>query len=160
MTTVPASAMDARSSDRAPDESKRSLDASARPAHKPLDCAPVVTIPFDVGSTSLSGAGAGAGLNALADFLGRHPQAKVSVEGHADASGADKHNLFLSYRRAKAVLPMLASIGISESRVVLSAVGSNALVDGLPGDSPENRRVVLQVRGSSCPTRPNPGGTR
>lgn len=142
------------------DETRRAPEPAVASPRDRLDCAPVVSVPFELGGVVPALDRARADLDALADFLKRHPQAKLSVEGHADASGEDKHNLFLSYRRAKAVLPTLASMGIGENRVILGALGSNSLVEGAPADSPQNRRVVLQVRGSSCPAGRAGGGKR
>lgn len=157
-TILPSPSLETRGGESASAGPKPVPESVARAEQVPADCAPVVSVPFARDSVAPAMAGARGDLQALVGFLKRHPQAKLAVEGHADASGEDQHNLFLSYRRAKAVVPALASIGIAEDRVVLSAVGANALVEGLPGSSPENRRVVLQVRGSSCPAGESPGG--
>lgn len=97
----------------------------------------------------------------LLGYMNRHPQAKLSVEGHADAVGSEKYNLLLSYRRAKAVVSLLRRSGVTEERMALSAAGKYALLEGLPGDSGENRRVALRVKGSeSCQADPVVGEQR
>lgn len=135
------------------------VETSAPTAAK--DCPPVVTIPFDRNSSRPVVADAGVALEALQAYLGRHPQAKLAVEGHADSAGRANHNLLLSYRRAKAVMSLLARAGVAEERMVLSASGAHSLVDGVPGDSRENRRVVLQVKGAEgCQGGPRAGVQR
>jgi outer membrane protein OmpA-like peptidoglycan-associated protein len=159
-TILPPPSMATRPGETPLDQPPRATDAPARTEPAPLDCAPVVSVPFDRDSVVPAVAVVSSELRALAGYLERHPHAKLSVEGHADGSGAENHNLLLSYRRAKALLPALASVGVAESRVVLGAIGANALVDGLPANSPENRRVVLQVRDSACPAGQAAGGLR
>ena len=86
-------------------------------------------------------------LNQLRTYLREHPQAKLSIEGHADSTGAENYNLLLSYRRAKAVGSLLARAGMPEQRMLIRAAGDRGNIEGLPGESGENRRVVVQVIG-------------
>ncbi len=65
---------------------------------------------------------------------------KFAVEGHADASGTDNHNLNLSERRAQSVLLFLRSEGVDLSRLVAKGYGESNPVADDPYD-PVNRRV-------------------
>ena len=131
------------------------LSVSVPPPSKLQDCQPLVAIAFQLGSTKPIITDARPALDGLVAFLKRHPDARVSVEGHADAVGPEDYNLLLSYRRAKAVVLLLSSSGVTEDRMVISAAGEFALLEGVPGDSGENRRVLLQVKGAeSCQEDP------
>ena len=56
-------------------------------------------------------------LNRFADFLKRHPDMKIELQGHTDAQGDDEHNLDLSKRRAKAVYDYLVKQGVEADRM-------------------------------------------
>lgn len=85
-------------------------------------------------------------LEELRKMLADHPELKVAIEGHTDATGDDAHNQDLSERRAGSVVAYLTSNGIDASR--LSAVGKgettpigdNATAVGRQ----QNRRVVIR----------------
>ena len=57
-----------------------------------------------------------AALAADAEWLKRHPAAKVVIEGHCDERGTDEYNLALGDRRANAAKEYLAALGIDEAR--------------------------------------------
>jgi peptidoglycan-binding protein ArfA len=85
-----------------------------------------------------------ASLVALADYLARHPKARVVIVGHTDASGALEANIVLSKRRAQAVADRLLSVlGAAPAQVSAEGVGflapraTNLTEDGRH----ENRRV-------------------
>jgi len=56
-------------------------------------------------------------LQKQATWLGRYPQVRVTVEGHADERGTREYNLALGARRANAVKEYLVSLGVSNARV-------------------------------------------
>lgn len=56
-------------------------------------------------------------LEADAQWLAAHPQAKIQIEGHADERGTEEYNLALGERRAKSVMNFLVNLGISASRL-------------------------------------------
>jgi peptidoglycan-associated lipoprotein len=56
-------------------------------------------------------------LEADAQWLAAHPQAKIQIEGHADERGTEEYNLALGERRAKSVMNFLVNLGISPSRL-------------------------------------------
>jgi len=85
-------------------------------------------------------------LASIAEVLRRHPDWRLSVEGHTDAQGEDRYNLELSKRRAAAtkdglvhrygiVADRLTTTGYGESR----PVADNASLEGRA----RNRRVEL-----------------
>ncbi|MCK7533023.1 MAG: OmpA family protein [Marinilabiliales bacterium] len=86
-------------------------------------------------------------LERLREWLNGHPEAKLAVEGHADAVGSERHNLLLSYRRAKAVVALLNEAGVPEQQMTILAAGENDPIEGIPTDSVDNRRVFLQIKG-------------
>ncbi|WP_444903773.1 OmpA family protein [Microbulbifer sp. CnH-101-E] len=63
-------------------------------------------------------------LNAMADFLKRHPHLQIQLEGHADPRGSDGYNNVLSDQRALSVEQALISLGIDASRISRRAMGS------------------------------------
>lgn len=63
-------------------------------------------------------------LGALADFLNRHPQLQVQLEGRADPRGSDGYNNVLSDQRALAVQRALESYGVAASRISRRALGA------------------------------------
>ncbi|MGQ0484950.1 MAG: OmpA family protein [Hyphomicrobiales bacterium] len=65
---------------------------------------------------------------------------RFAVEGHADASGTDDHNMSLSERRAQSVLLFLGNKGIDPSRLIAKGYGESTPVSDDPYD-PVNRRV-------------------
>lgn len=86
-------------------------------------------------------------LDEAASILGKNASAKVSVEGHTDAVGADAYNQKLSDRRAAAVVQYLTGKGVAGSRLSSKGFGeskpvaSNETKDGRA----MNRRVELRV---------------
>jgi outer membrane protein OmpA-like peptidoglycan-associated protein len=85
-------------------------------------------------------------LTEIAEVMKKQPQWKLSVEGHTDNVGGDKHNLDLSQRRASSVISALTSrFQISAERLSPAGFGaskakaSNETVEGRA----LNRRVEL-----------------
>lgn len=62
-------------------------------------------------------------LEADAEWLATHPQAKIQIEGHADERGTEEYNLALGERRAKSVMNFLVNLGISPSRLSFISYG-------------------------------------
>lgn len=126
-------------------------DAAGQPAlssAQPTDaCPPPVHIPFKLDSAAPITKDVQMDIEKLQAFMNRHSDARLSVEGHADAMGAEDYNLLLSYRRAKAAAVLLGRAGLPEARMTVRAAGKAAPIAGVPGASERNRRVVLQVVG-------------
>jgi outer membrane protein OmpA-like peptidoglycan-associated protein len=62
-------------------------------------------------------------LDKLAQFLNRHPDRNVIIEGYTDNIGSADYNFDLSQRRAESVRGYLISQGIATSRVSASGKG-------------------------------------
>nr|WP_284500726.1 OmpA family protein [Microbulbifer sp. GX H0434] len=61
----------------------------------------------------------------LADFLKRHPQLQVELEGRADPRGSDGYNNVLSDQRALSVQRALENCGIDPARISRRALGAS-----------------------------------
>ena len=61
--------------------------------------------------------------NADADFLSKHPNMKMVIEGHCDERGSDVYNMGLGENRATAVRQLLEARGISPDRVKIISYG-------------------------------------
>lgn len=74
--------------------------------------------------------------------LERVAEEKILIEGHADASGDEFHNLNLSQRRAKAVKQYLVQQHhVAPQRMRVSGKGETKLLEGRDPYDPLNRRV-------------------
>ncbi len=56
-------------------------------------------------------------LAALGDYLSKHPQKSIKVQGHADERGSTEYNLALGQLRTKSVVKYLQDLGIDEQRI-------------------------------------------
>ncbi|MEO8409505.1 MAG: OmpA family protein, partial [Propionivibrio sp.] len=125
-------------SDGSSDEPGQTRAQAAPSPNQPVvaraTCPPPIRIPFELESVQPVTKGVPMDLNQLRTYLHEHPQTRLSVEGHADATGAENYNLLLSYRRAKAVVALLARAGLPEQRMLVRAAGSRANIAGLPGE--------------------------
>ena len=86
-------------------------------------------------------------VGALAQILSAYPNAKVQLNGYADATGSDPHNVQLGARRADAVAATLKAQGVAAGRISTATGGSSHPV-GTNADSQgraENRRTELVV---------------
>jgi hypothetical protein len=99
-------------------------------------------------------------LQAVADLIARHKRIHVVyVEGHADGTGDDAHNQWLSFYRAEEVLLRLRKLGAPRFKV--RAFGRGADQPTSPEESSEgraaNRRVVFHVEWRARTPRPAAG---
>jgi outer membrane protein OmpA-like peptidoglycan-associated protein len=112
----------------APAPPPKIIEVQAPPAPPP--CFDPVTIMFATDkSEPLIGTDAEhallrASIARISDWLGKHPDAKLLIEGHSDSQGSEAHNLVLSFARAKAVSSLLAGKGIPASRQTVRAAGA------------------------------------
>ena len=101
---------------------------------------------FETGRADLKG-GAVTDLDELADFMGKHPDRSVVVEGHTDSVGSNDFNLGLSQRRAESVRSYLMRKGVDPSRVTTQGMGESVPVasNDTAGGRQQNRRVEIIV---------------
>ena len=86
-------------------------------------------------------------VSALAQILSAYPKAQVQLNGYADATGSDPHNVQLGAQRADAVAAALKVQGVDAGRIKTATGGSSNPV-GPNADSQgraENRRTELVV---------------
>ena len=103
---------------------------------------------FDVGSDRIRPESTPT-LKEIAAMLAEHPELRLSIEGHTDATGQAAANLALSTRRAAAVIAALVSgHGVDAARLESRGLGDTKPV--APNTTPEgrqqNRRVELVRR--------------
>jgi peptidoglycan-associated lipoprotein len=84
----------------------------------------------------------------VADYLKRHPQAKMQIEGHCDERGTAEYNMALGERRATAVMNYLVSLGVPKAALSTVSFGKEKPLD--PGHNEEawgkNRRAHFVLK--------------
>ncbi|HPF60693.1 MAG TPA: OmpA family protein [Gemmatimonadales bacterium] len=85
-------------------------------------------------------------LEELREMLAGHPDLRLGIEGHTDATGDDAHNADLSVRRARSVVAYLVEHGIAANRLEASGKGETAPIgdNATPAGRQQNRRVVIR----------------
>jgi outer membrane protein OmpA-like peptidoglycan-associated protein len=99
---------------------------------------------FDTNRAELK-PGASDAIDRVGQFLQKHTNLKVRIEGHTDSTGSDSYNQELSQRRADAVAHALESRGADPSNIQTVGRGSELPVatnDSAAGRQ-QNRRVEL-----------------
>jgi outer membrane protein OmpA-like peptidoglycan-associated protein len=130
----------------------KDLNAKVTPAEITIDLSADVLFDFDKADVKKD---AEAQLAKVATVIAATPGARVSIEGHTDAKGADAYNQSLSERRAAGVKDWLVANGQVSAAAVTTRgwgrtkpIAPNAKPDG--SDDPEgrksNRRVQIVVR--------------
>jgi OOP family OmpA-OmpF porin len=100
---------------------------------------------FNYNSHELT-AGARAYLDRVAGIISQHPDLRLQVAGHTDATGDPAYNQWLSMQRAEAVMNYLVAQGVNPGHIGAVGYGGqrpiadNDTVDGLR----KNRRVELR----------------
>jgi peptidoglycan-associated lipoprotein len=65
-----------------------------------------------------------ASINAHADYLIKHPETKIYINGHTDEQGSREYNVALGERRAKAVARVLMSRGVPANQIKMVSYGA------------------------------------
>lgn len=86
-------------------------------------------------------------LDPIVDYLISHPDRSVSISGHTDSTGNEKHNLTLSKKRADVVAEYLVDNGVDIDRVETSGIGSSKPIaeNTTNQGRKKNRRVELLI---------------
>lgn len=86
-------------------------------------------------------------LGMQAEWLGRHPNITITIEGHADERGTREYNLALGERRASSVKRYLMALGIDGNRINVISYGKErpAVLGSNPSSWAQNRRGVTVV---------------
>jgi OOP family OmpA-OmpF porin len=76
-----------------------------------------------------------------------HPEVRIQISGHTDATGSHKHNMELSLARAISVRTYLASKGVAPGRMVAKGYGPDRPIatNRTAAGRAQNRRVELQL---------------
>lgn len=87
-------------------------------------------------------------LNNLANSFKQYDQNSIEIVGHTDNTGAYKHNMALSQRRAQSVANYLTSQGVNGARVTTRGAGPDQPVASNASESgrAQNRRVEINLR--------------
>jgi peptidoglycan-associated lipoprotein len=88
-------------------------------------------------------------LQSQAQWLARNPNARITIEGHADERGTRDYNLALGERRANAAKNYLASLGVNPSRMTTVSYGKErpeALASSESAWAQNRRAVSIVVR--------------
>ena len=84
----------------------------------------------------------------VADYMKKHPQAKMQIEGHCDDRGTAEYNLALGERRATAVMAYLVSLGVPKAALSTVSFGMEKPLD--PGHDEgawaKNRRAHFVLK--------------
>jgi outer membrane protein OmpA-like peptidoglycan-associated protein len=99
---------------------------------------------FDLNSANLR-PGVRADLADLASSLRNYENHDAVIVGHASTDGSASHNQDLSERRAQAVRDYLVSLGVQSYRLESFGRGETEPLAGIPGESPDNRRVEIAI---------------
>ncbi len=85
-------------------------------------------------------------LQAHGEFLAKHPEINVVLEGHADERGTPEYNIALGERRAKAVADIFRTLGVSDSQMQIVSYGEERPVDPRHNEEAwaKNRRVEIR----------------
>lgn len=105
------------------------------------------TVFFAFDSSQLS-AEAQAALDTQVEWLKKHDDVNVIVQGHCDERGTREYNLALGERRANAVKQYLVSQGIAEDRISTYSYGKErpAVLGSSESAWAQNRRAVTVIR--------------
>ncbi len=77
---------------------------------------------FDTDSSDVDGPDQ-ATLQSQAVWLGKYPDKRITIEGHADERGTRDYNLALGERRANATKNALVALGVSTARITTVSYG-------------------------------------
>jgi peptidoglycan-associated lipoprotein len=87
-------------------------------------------------------------LQRQAEWMGRYPEVRVQVQGHADERGTREYNLALGQRRANAARDALVAGGVNSARVSTISFGKDQPASLGSDESAwaQNRRAVTVVQ--------------
>ena len=101
---------------------------------------------FDTGGSTLKPGGQRA-LDNLVQFLEKHPDRSIAIEGFTDSTGSKEHNQTLSEKRAWSVKAALVARGIASNRIDARGYGPSFPIAGndTPAGRQLNRRVEIVI---------------
>jgi outer membrane protein OmpA-like peptidoglycan-associated protein len=86
-------------------------------------------------------------LDSLSKFLLKHPTLQVSITGHTDNTGNERHNVTLSMHRAETVAHYLVDKGVSDDQLFFEGFGSSHPIqrNDTEAGRAKNRRVEILI---------------
>ncbi len=113
------------------------------PSEQPL---PVFRGLFKTNSAQLTDDAFGK-LDLIVEYMKKHPNKRIRVEGHTDSQGSETYNKTLSFKRAQAVKRYLVSQGIAAQRIEVMGYGESQPVadNTTPEGRQLNRRVEVKL---------------
>ena len=103
-------------------------------------------------------------VKSVAEFILNNPDiTEVTIEGHADASGSESHNLRLSKERAESVGRLLVKFGVPSEHIQAEGFGRSRLKVQTTHAERQNRRVqffVTRTRRGAAGAGANGGGAQ
>lgn len=110
------------------------------------EAGPLADVYFDFDQANLSDATKET-LHQHAQWLQRHPELNLTIEGHCDQRGTVEYNLALGDLRAQAVREYLVSLGVAADRLAPVSYGKERPVDPDTGEAAwaKNRRAHFVV---------------
>jgi len=90
--------------------------------------------------------GASMGIDLLANYMGKYPDKKVTLEGHTDNTGTAELNKKLSQQRADFIRGVLISKGVAADRITAIGYGQSQPVASNSSASgrQKNRRIDIK----------------
>ena len=84
-------------------------------------------------------------MEAHAEYLTKHPDTTITLEGHTDERGSREYNLALGERRAQAVKQQMTLLGVNPDQIHVTSYGEER--PAVQGHNEyawsRNRRVVI-----------------
>jgi outer membrane protein OmpA-like peptidoglycan-associated protein len=121
-------------------------DEDGCPDKAPLQVG-LIYVNFTFGTAEFTGTDAIQQLDKVADVMKTNPEMEVKIIGHTDSVGADKYNMDLSLKRAKAIKGYLVKKGVAGERLMTEGRGKKTPI--ATNDTEEgrarNRRIELTV---------------
>lgn len=101
---------------------------------------------FDTNSSKLKPK-AKENIQKMVKTLQKYKDTNLTIEGHTDSQGSNKHNQKLSESRAKSVSKYTKSLGIQKSRITIRGFGENKPVanNDTKAGRAQNRRVEVKI---------------
>lgn len=89
-----------------------------------------------------------AALDSVSKWLVAHPTIQVSVSGHTDSTGTERHNVGLSTRRAQVVTEYMVRKGVDLGRITFEGFGSSRPLapNRTETGRKKNRRVEILLK--------------
>lgn len=102
-------------------------------------------ISFENGKADLRGTGK-SNVDKLSEALNAYPETKIAITGHANRTGSDSFNRWISQQRADEVAELMQSKGLDKNRIAKSqGMSSTTPLPGLSPKDGRNRRVEVKI---------------